>query len=227
MVEISILAEGGVFNTNVEAATIDNSNALRQSLHEIFSKALERDDVSISVFMNAGRRSAAKAFRDSESKVFLYTDLDRSPENRADWFVQMRTENKNEPIIFSEEKAKLIFFMIQEMEAWILKQPNAVELWANKEGYKHFPNFGNVASHRLIAGKDIEHISDPSDKLSDIIKQTFQSNVLRKNGKPKGVSYGKLKNAPDILQYLDVSLLLIQDSELSRFKHTVLDVLGK
>ena len=72
--------------------------------------------------MSAGRRLAAKVFKDAPNDVFLYTDLDREPEKKAEWFVRMETENPNEPIIFTQDKAERIFFMIQEMEAWLLKQ---------------------------------------------------------------------------------------------------------
>ena len=37
MVKVSIIVEGGVIDTNVSAGTIDNSNALRESLYWIFS----------------------------------------------------------------------------------------------------------------------------------------------------------------------------------------------
>lgn len=121
------------------------------------------------------------------------------------------------PIEFSEDKRCHIFFMVQEMEAWMLKQPDAIEKWAADNGYTHFPGFGNVGGHRLVYGKDIESIEKPSEKLGDIIKQTFQGDKLRRNGRPKGVIYGKLKSAPQILSFLDVASLVAHDSELRGF----------
>ena len=221
MVRVTIIVEGGVMDTNVSIATIDNSNALRESLYWIFSEVLHRDDVSIEVHMSAGRRAAAKVFRDSNQEVFLYTDLDREPEKRNEWFVRMETENPNEPIAFTQDKADRIFFMIQEMEAWLLKQPDAIEAWAKSRNYKHFNGRGHASTHYHIAGKDIEQISKPSEKLKDILKQTFQSDKLRKNGKAKGVEYGKLKTAPSMLRYIDVPQLVSCDSELSRFRRQI------
>ncbi len=111
--------------------------------------------------------------------------------------------------------------MIQEMEAWLLKQPDAIEGWAKSRNYKHFTNRGHVSTHYHIAGKDIEQISKPSEKLKDILKQTFQSDKLRKNGKAKGVEYGKLKTAPSMLRYINVPQLVSCDAELSRFRRRI------
>ena len=134
----------------------------------------------------------------------------------------LRTENPNEPIIFTQDKAERIFFMIQEMEAWLLKQPDAIEAWAESRNYKHFTDRGHVSTHYHIVDKDIEQISKPSDKLKDIMKQTFQSDKLRKNGKAKGVEYGKLKTAPSMLRFIDVNKLISCDAELLRFRSYVL-----
>lgn len=221
MVSVSIIVEGGVLGTKDAPGTVDNSNALRESLYWIFEEVLKRDDISVEVHMASGKRAAAKQFIGSNSDVFLYTDLDCKPEQRADWFMKMRTENPNDPIVFSQDKADRIFFMIQEMEAWILKQPDAIESWAKDRNYKHFNGRGHVSTHYHIQGKDIEQISKPSEKLADILKQTFQSDKLRKNGKIKGVEYGKLKTSPSMLKYLNVNLLLIHDAELNRFRNTV------
>ena len=61
----------------------------------------------------------------------------------------------------------------------------------------------------------------PREKLKDILKQTFQSDKLRKNGKAKGVEYGKLKTAPGMLRFIDVNKLISCDAELLRFRSYV------
>lgn len=217
MVEITIIMEGGVNEMAVAASVCDNSNALREALFHIFSEALGREDVSIRIAMSTGKRAAAKAFVRETDVVYLYTDLDAARSHRADWFIKMETDNPQKPIVIPEEKRDYVFFMIQEMEAWILKQPDAIERWATINSYQHFVDRGAVSDHRLIAGKDIESLAKPSNVLADIIKQTFQSDRLRKNGKPKGVEYSKLKSASGLLSCLDVSLLVSHDSELQAF----------
>lgn len=222
MVNISVIVEGAVFDTNASETMIDNSNALRESMHRIFSEALNRDDVSIEVHMNAGNRSAARAFVNAGKDSFLYTDLDTDSTHKGNWFFKM--SGGMNPITFPPEKIPFIFFMIQEMEAWILKQPDAIEGWAKSNNFKHFPRKDNVAKHRLIAGKDIESIAEPNKKLADIIKQTFQSDKKTKKGKIKGVIYGKLKSAPGLLDHLDVEQLLLEDTELMSFCEKVEEI---
>lgn len=218
MVEITIIMEGGVNEMAVATCVCDNSNALREALFHVFSEALGREDVSIRIAMSTGKRAAAKAFVRETDVVYLYTDLDTDRSHRADWFIKMETDNPEKPIVIPEEKRDYVFFMIQEMEAWILKQPDAIERWAAANNYQHFADRGSVFEHRLIAQKNIEAIAKPSNVLADIIKQTFQSDRLRKNGKKfKGVEYSKLKSASGLLSCLDVSLLVSHDIELQAF----------
>lgn len=218
MVEITIIMEGGVNEVAVAASVCDNSNALREALFHVFSEALGREDVSVRIAMSTGKRAAAKAFVQETDVVYLYTDLDAARSHRADWFIKMETDNPQKPIVIPEEKRDYVFFMIQEMEAWILKQPDAIERWAAANNYQHFADRGAVSEHKLITKKDIEAIAKPSNVLADIIKQTFQSDRMRKNGKKfKGVEYSKLKSASGLLSCLDVSLLVSHDLELQAF----------
>jgi len=222
MVNISIIVEGGANDTNASMATIDNSNALRESLYRVFSQALNRNDISIEVHMGAGNRNAARAFVGAGTDTFLYTDLDTDASHRGDWFIKMSTGTN--PINIPDAKISYIFFMIQEMEAWILKQPEAIEQWAAANNFKRYPEAIPVAQHRHIAGLNIEEISKPSDKLADILKQTFQSDKKRKNGKSKGVIYGKLKYSHELLDQLNISKLVLEDNELMSFCNKVREV---
>jgi len=74
MVKISIIVEGGVNDTNVSVATMDNSNTLRESMHRIYSQALGRSDIDVEVHLGAGNRNAARAFVGAGTDTFLYTD---------------------------------------------------------------------------------------------------------------------------------------------------------
>jgi len=217
MVEITIIIEGGVVNTNaVDVLTVNNSLALRQSLHRIFSLLLNTE-VSIIVEIGGGYRNAAKKFVGSRGKTYLYIDLDDAKANISAWFTRMVTENQNQPIIVPDKKKADVFFMIQEMEAWILKQPQAIERWSTFNAYQRLNEKESVESHSLIAGKDVEGIRKPSEKLRDIIKHFYKD-----SNRNKKVQYGKLKNAPSLLDHIDVAQLVNNDSELQRFRQAII-----
>ncbi|GHT39895.1 hypothetical protein AGMMS49965_07230 [Bacteroidia bacterium] len=213
MVEITIMIEGGVLeHENIDVATRDNSESLRQSFHRIFTELLG-SEVKIIVQPLAGNKNAARIFAKSfDSNAFLYTDLDDIKAHIDNWFNKLEIDEK--PIIFGESKKEKIFFMIQEMEAWILKQPEIIELWGKNNNYKRTNPDEIISNHSLISRKDIESIEKPSTALSTIIKHFFSRNV---NGQFKKVRYGKLKTAPNLLDCLDVEKLKNSDSEIDRF----------
>ncbi len=212
MVTINLIVEGGVYTDNVSAATASNVESLRQSLHSFFSRVLEREDISISLFMGAGYRNAAKKFINTAEPSFLFTDSDCSPAEINQWFDRLKnTSNPDLSIIIPEEKKHRVFFMIQEMEAWFLKQPECLERWAVSEGYTRMEPDIPLSSHSTLRGKEIEEIAKPSDKLAILMKKYFKKNK-------KGASYGKLRTAPGLLDALEPVTLLPKDAELTRFK---------
>ena len=46
---VNVYVEGGVINDNVNATTINNSEALREELNRFMQRALNRNDISIVV----------------------------------------------------------------------------------------------------------------------------------------------------------------------------------
>ena len=109
--------------------------------------------------------------------------------------------------------------MVQEMEAWFLKQLVCLEKWAEAEGYRYKPVVKkrlqiDITEHTVIKNRKIEDISKPSEKLNLLMKTYY------KDMDNKAAKYGKLAIAPILLNYLDVPLLLEQDSELKRFQAT-------
>lgn len=209
MVTVTVFAEGGVLpGDTVDVATMDNSAALRQSLNRIFSEALEkRDDVQIVVEMKAGYKNVCKEFlKKTDDSLVMFLDSECPAQNISQWF---ETLNSKDSINIPEDRRKNIFFMIQEMEAWILKDLQSVEKWAELEGFKRV-DLSPLADHSLVRNKNVENISKPNGKLSDLIKHFFM-----RNGKK--VKYGKLKTAPAILDCVNVGVLKSLDDELARF----------
>lgn len=204
MVEISLIVEGGDISNNIDALTANNTESLRQALNKFFTRLLGRDDISIKLNLGGGNKNAVKMFlNDTSHKTILFVDSDHLDTNK--WYNEdMKDFN------ISDDKKEYIFFMIQEMEAWFLKQLNCLDIWAEKEGYNRKQE-GDISQHSLLKNKNIEEIKKPSDKLTTILKVYFE-----KKGKP--ARYGKLKTAPALLDALDTSSLLPLDNELQRFK---------
>ncbi|MDR1729980.1 MAG: hypothetical protein LBR52_04890 [Prevotellaceae bacterium] len=159
-------------------------------------------------------KNAVRIFSKShDCNSYLYVDLDDKKENIPDWFDKLEKEDK--PVFISENKRKS---MIQEMKAWILKQPEIIEVWGNKERHTRLNPNEVLSQHSLIAGKNIENISKPSKALDDIIKHFFNNEY---NGKKKKIQYGKLKTAPRLLDHLNVITLKNNDTEVERFYNHV------
>ena len=210
MVKLSLIVEGGAFDTAAEVA--NNVESLRQSLYKFFNRILGRDDIDIVIFLGAGYRNAVKQFVDTNTiPLILFVDLDYPPNSKHMWFTRLTNELHPElTITIPEEKIQYIFFMVQEMEAWFLKQPDCLNRWAESEGYDRKSSELDIADHSLIRGKNIEEIAKPSEKLAILIKRFFCKGS-------KAIKYGKLKHAPQLLDSLNVDLILPLDSELQRF----------
>lgn len=223
---IRVMVEGGVINadstqTKQHNAMIQrNSAALRESLNAFFCRALGSEDIEIKVSVASGYKAAAKLFLSQSEEDFLYADLDDKPENRKGWFEKLADDN----IIFPVGRDEAVCFWIPEMEAWFLKQPDSLELWAKNE-HIAIKKDAKIAEDNNIKDKDIEHLQHkPSDILNTIFSRYFVSDTLDKRGKPKKLVYGKLRHAPGIIACLDALHMIEQDSELSRFVSLVKSV---
>lgn len=212
MVTITIFMEGGADpNIPEDIQTINNTQALRESLYRIFKENISTE-VSIVVIMLHGYKNAVKKFlqQPSNNSMFLYVDLDGAPNTKDNWFQKLEDEGFN----LSEEQKQRCFFMIQEMEAWILYQPTILDTWGAQNGYIRQKSNINIINDNNIAGKVVTEILHPSDVLSYLLGRYFTKVISRKKKKAK---YGKLKTAPALLDLLDASLLGQQDEELKRF----------
>lgn len=217
---INVYVEGGVINDNADATTINNSEALREELNRFMQRALNRDDISIVVKKCSGYKEAAKQFINAsgDEENFLYVDLDRKPELRQEWFEDLSDDG----ITMPQDKADCVRFWIQEMEAWFLKQPEAIELWADDEGLIRKPGQNSpLAEHKSIKGKDIEHLQQKASYIMGVIlRQVFSPQDKNKksvSGKVRELQYGKLRHAPGIIARLNPDDLKSKDSELTSF----------
>ena len=197
MVRLKIIVEGGTYTNDISAETASNVESLRQSLHKFFNKISKRDDIDICIFMGSGYRNAARLFASSNSTFGLFVDSDLPPATLNKWFDRLVNDaNPEMTIIIPPERMQYVFFMIQEMEAWFLKQPGCLDRWAEAEGYVRKNPELNISNHSVI--REI------------LMKRFFFKGE-------KAAKYGKLKTAPILLDMLDVDSLLFSDSELRRF----------
>lgn len=211
MVRINIIVEGGVPGSSVGTDVFNNVEALRESLNRFFSRLLNRSDVQIAIHAGYGYRNAARMYIRQSGEKSLFVDSDRPADRMEEWFESLiNTENPDKSIIIPAEMREKVYFMVQEMEAWFLKQPDSIELWGKDNGYERKRENERIDSHSSIRKRDIETLNKPSEKLALLIKTFFHNSG-------KGVKYGKLKSALGLLDHVDVVRLLQCDSELQRF----------
>lgn len=217
---VNVYVEGGIINGNVDATTINNSEALREELHRFMQRALNRNDISVVVKKCSGYKEAAKQFINAaqEEENYLYVDLDRKPELRNEWFKSLSDDGFE----ISQDKTDHVIFWIQEMEAWFLKQPVAIELWAEDEGLKRKPGQNSpLSEHSSIKDKDIEHLQQKASYLMGVIlRQVFapqEKGRKSASGKVRDLKYGKLRHAPGIIAHLNPTDLISKDNELKSF----------
>ena len=212
---IRIIVEGGAYPTNnthsATDLTLDGSEVLREELKKFFTAVLGIADISIIVSYQAGYKNAAKVFIAKPEENYLYTDLDDIPERRADWFTHLAEVG----IVIPDERRPDVFFWIQEMEAWCLKQPQSIERWATDRNIKIKRA---IVEDPLISGKDIEHLQHkPSYVMKVIFQRDLENTRKGKNGKIQKLEYGKLRHAPRIIPYLIPQDLMANDAELRAF----------
>lgn len=217
---VNIYVEGGIISGNVDATTNNNSEALREELHRFMQRALNRDDISIVVKKCSGYKEAAKQFINTmdDDENYLYVDLDRKPELRDEWFRSLSEDGIEMPC----DKTDHVSFWIQEMEAWFLKQPEAIERWATDENLIRKPGQNRpLSEHPSIKDKDIEHLQQKASYLMGVIlRQVFapQEKVKKSvSGKVRDLKYGKLRHAPGIIAHLNPIDLISKDNELNSF----------
>ncbi len=220
MVKLNIVIEGGIPLNNASADTANNVESLRQSLHNFFSKVLDKDNFEITIHMGYGFRKAAKMYIQGENSDCLYVDSDEPKKNIYKWYEKLvNQENPEKTITIPENRKPRIFFMVQEMESWFLKQPKCLDHWAIKEGYQRKHPEEEIINHSLIRGKDIEKVNKPSEKLGILLRHYFEKTLP--NNKRKLAQYGKLKTAPGLLDSIDTQTLISLDAELQRFIETL------
>ncbi|MEA3494849.1 MAG: DUF4276 family protein [Bacteroidota bacterium] len=194
MVNVSVFIEGGVLpNEKHSVLTVDNSEKLREGFYSILSQIIPPSDFNLTIKQGSGNKQTIKYFKNRIQKkqsTLLLIDLDKS------------TEKKDEKITEFEltEYSENVFFMVQEMEAWIISQINIIDDYYTKR-YIRLKKDVLVSNHKKIKDIHPEEIRKPSIVLKEIIGQFYKT----KQGKKK--KYGKLKDGSELLSILNASEL--------------------
>lgn len=163
-----------------------NNPNLRQAFCELLKRELS--GTMPKIVLGDGISQTVSKFRtapfEKNEERYLVVDSDEKITDRADLVkrVNEKCSQKNCKIKATEENT---FFMEQEVEAWILSQPKAL----NKRGVKDG-----------LPVKNITSISKPSEKLSEIYMRNKKT-------------YHKTKEFPAVFKLLDSGKLKSFSSE--------------
>ncbi|MCI5120719.1 MAG: DUF4276 family protein [Candidatus Electrothrix sp. AUS4] len=201
MVDIIIYIEGAGNINDPAALTTDNSAVFRENFHKLFSQQLSptKFNLMIRPFGSVTQaRNRLECIEKQGMNAVLLIDLDGPKEKR-----KARLQYY-EP--FDTEK---IFFMIQEMEAWILSQPDKIEEFGEIQGLTRKRAGGSINNNPLLKGKHPEQLSRPSGKLATIFKQYFDVVKVRRNKeRTMGKRYSKTKDGPKLIGLLELNRLM-------------------
>jgi len=159
------------------------SDTRNGNLREGFRKLLEQKirGVMPRISMGESKNQTINKFLHTDHAKLL-CDLDNPPEHiEADLHKYGLLNNRNN-----------VFYMIQEMEAWFLSQPDALDKF-----------FGEEISKRILK-KKTELITEPDRELQ---------NITRNSRKGK---YHKVKHGAQLLQMLDAGRLYADFADFKR-----------
>lgn len=213
MVNLRIIMEGQAATSDMALSVAENAESLRQSIHAFFSRVLDTDDINVSIFMGNGYRNAAKRYIERPEGSCLYVDSDYPYTDREKWHDRLlNPKNPEKNIVIPTDMRGNVYFMIQEMEAWFLKQLECLPKWAAKAGFERVDEKDDICQHSLLRGKDVEDIKKPSKALAILIRKYYRDPLTK-----RACKYGKMDTAPGLLDALDAKDLIPKDRELARF----------
>ncbi|RKZ80113.1 MAG: hypothetical protein DRR19_24075 [Candidatus Parabeggiatoa sp. nov. 1] len=213
MVDITIYIEG-MPSENPAVLTVDNSAIFRENFYKLFSQQLFTTEFNLRIKPFGSITQAKKMLEQIETQginAVLLIDLD-APKEKLD-------ERLNQYQPFDTSK---IFFMIQEMEAWILSKIDKIEEFGKNEGLIRKRKNEAINSNALIKNKSPEQINKPSEKLDTILRQYFDVVKIRRGKERKnGKRYSKTKDGPRLIGLLNLQILMQDFDEAKRLVYYI------
>ncbi len=167
----------------IEGSKNKSNGILRQGFNKLLSQKLKGEMPKI--IMGEGKSQAIKKFISLKKYYsYLLVDLDNNKSEREN-----DINNNN-----LTEKKEFVFYMIQEMEAWFLSQPQILDYYYGNKISEHIPK------------RPVQDIANPSELLYRITKSTAKG------------KYHKVAHAVDLLQMLDAQKLI---NEFADFKNLI------
>jgi hypothetical protein len=198
MVSVIIYVEGG--NVGVPSSAIDSSTIFRENFHRLLSQIPGiGQNLRIQVIGSISYASKyLERINEAKEQAVLLVDLDGPPAIRAE-----RVSG-----FYAGQDVTCLFFMVQEMESWILSQPSVLDVHASNEHLKRVNVDEHIGDNLLLKGKHPQDINDPATKLDTLFRQYFKVQKVRDGKlKYKPKSYEKNKDGPQLIGLLDFDLL--------------------
>jgi len=191
----------GKQSENPAALTVDNSAVFRENFHKLFSQKLPPTEFNLRINMFGTvtqTKNTLKKIEIQDSNSVFLIDLD-APKERKDERLAW----------YNPSFRKKIFFMIQEMEAWILSQTDKIEVFGKNEGLIRKRIGEDIKTNSLLKNKHPEDIEKPNEKLNTILSQYFDVVKIRQGKeRKKGKKYSKAKDGPKLIGLLELEILM-------------------
>lgn len=202
MVKLNIFVEGVADTTSGDFLAIDNSATFREAFHKLLIQHFSEEEFDLVIHpigtVKQNKEKINSYLKNNENAIALF-DLDGAPNQR-----------EHRLSYYHEVIRDKIFFMIQEMEAWILSQPEAIDSFASKKDLIKKRDDKSIEENSLLKGKNIQDVEKPSEKINTIFRQHFDElKFHRKSGKykRKAKGYHKVKDAPELVSLLNFEKL--------------------
>ncbi len=170
----------------IEGGSDTRNGELRRGFYQLLSKEVE-DGLIPRIQMGDSKKESIKKFLSSKNSVSLLIDLDHKESFRMQDIDEHNLQSKQEHV----------FYMIQEMEAWFLSQPDLLTSFYKDIDWEDFKD------------TNVCEISKPSE--------TLQERTRRSSSR----KYHKIKHAVELLPQLDTKRLAVDFPDFKKLIDTI------